>query len=138
MYFQPRPGSEKEESTNCQLGRTREVQEAVGSWVRRGATTLMLCRSSSGPPRQTSQASSGTEAVVDDYANLQGPSLLKRTLGLQNHRHARYIGSSSEYDSVLLDLRLYDDVRGESEADRGPFRKVGESTIFSMLSRVSI
>jgi hypothetical protein len=91
---------------------------------------LMLCRSSSGPRRRISQVSPGTEATVDDYANLQGPSLLKRTLGLQNHRHARYIGSSSEYDSVLLDLRLYDDVRGESEADRGSFRKVGESTFF--------
>ena len=90
----------------------------------------MLCRSSTGPPRRTPQTSPGAEPVLDDYANLQGPSLLKRTLGLQNHRHARYIGSSSEYDSVLLDLRLYDDVRGESPAEHGSFRKVGDSTFF--------
>src|SRR2546423_3087878 len=91
---------------------------------------LTLDRSTIGSPRQTSQISPGSELVIDDYANLQGPSLLKRTLGLQNHRYARYIGSSSEYDSVLLDLRLYDDVRGESAADHGSFRKLGDNAFF--------
>jgi len=41
---------------------------------------------------------------VDDYANLRGPSLLKKTLGLQNHRHSRLIGSTSEYEQVLIEL----------------------------------
>ncbi|CAO2647811.1 Nn.00g087330.m01.CDS01 [Neocucurbitaria sp. VM-36] len=41
---------------------------------------------------------------IDDYANLRGPSLLKKTLGLQSHRHSRLIGSTSEYEQLLLEL----------------------------------
>jgi hypothetical protein len=41
---------------------------------------------------------------VDDYANLRGPSLLKKTLGLQQNKHSRYIGSTSEYEQLLLPL----------------------------------
>ncbi|KAF2006985.1 hypothetical protein P154DRAFT_180196 [Amniculicola lignicola CBS 123094] len=44
---------------------------------------------------------------VDDYANLKGPSLLKKTLGLQSHRHSRLVGSTSEYEQVLLELGDY-------------------------------
>jgi hypothetical protein len=39
---------------------------------------------------------------VKDYADLRGPSLLKRTLGLQNHRHSALLGPSSLYESRLL------------------------------------
>jgi hypothetical protein len=41
---------------------------------------------------------------IEDYANIQGPSLLKKTLGLQQNRHARLIGSTSEYEHVILEL----------------------------------
>ena len=45
--------------------------------------------------------------LIDDYANLKGPSLLKRTLGLQNHRHSSYIGLTSEYEQELLKLDTF-------------------------------
>ncbi|KAK1918993.1 hypothetical protein P3342_001123 [Pyrenophora teres f. teres] len=41
---------------------------------------------------------------IDDYANLPGPSLLKQTLGLQTGRHSRHLGSTSEYEQLLLAL----------------------------------
>ncbi|KAI4675815.1 uncharacterized protein J4E84_009968 [Alternaria hordeiaustralica] len=41
---------------------------------------------------------------IDDYANLHGPSLLKKTLGLQTSRHSRLVGSTSEYERLLLAL----------------------------------
>jgi hypothetical protein len=44
---------------------------------------------------------------VANYADLRGPSLLKKTLGLQNHRHSRLIGSTSEYEQVLIELGDY-------------------------------
>ncbi|ORY17820.1 fungal-specific transcription factor domain-domain-containing protein [Clohesyomyces aquaticus] len=44
---------------------------------------------------------------VDNYANLKGFSLLKKTLGLQNHRHSRLIGSTSVYEHLLLELSDY-------------------------------
>ncbi|KAK5031581.1 Fungal specific transcription factor [Exophiala sideris] len=68
--------------------------------------------------------------IVDDYANLSGESLLKKTLGLQNHRYAKYIGPTDEHDFALLDLRLYDDLRNEAPADLGSFRKVGPNEFF--------
>jgi len=44
---------------------------------------------------------------VTDYANIRGPSLLKKTLGLQSHRHSRLIGPTSEYEQVLIELGNY-------------------------------
>jgi hypothetical protein len=44
------------------------------------------------------------EPPVADYADLRGPSLLKKTLGLQNHRHSRFIGSTSVYEQALIEL----------------------------------
>jgi hypothetical protein len=121
------------------LARERHRQP-LKSWKSRrdsrlpGCNKAVLClissRSFDDPNRRTSHTSIRQDPIIDDYANLQGPSLLKRTLGLQNHRHARYIGLSSEYDATLLDLRLYDDAKGESPAGRGSFRKVGDSLFF--------
>ncbi|EXJ85429.1 hypothetical protein A1O1_05793 [Capronia coronata CBS 617.96] len=81
-------------------------------------------------PRRQSGESIPTGPVIDDYAKLQGESLLKKTLGLQTHRYAKYIGPTDEHDFALLDLRLYDDIKGESPADQGSFRKVGPNEFF--------
>ena len=43
-----------------------------------------------------------TDQPVDDYANLKGPSLLKRTLGLQRRRHGLYQGSSGCFEAALI------------------------------------
>ncbi|KAF1813081.1 hypothetical protein P152DRAFT_396254 [Eremomyces bilateralis CBS 781.70] len=42
--------------------------------------------------------------LVEDYATLKGPSLLKQTLGLQNHRHSALVTASSVFDPKLLEL----------------------------------
>ncbi|KAH5275252.1 hypothetical protein HBI37_021020 [Parastagonospora nodorum] len=47
---------------------------------------------------------------IDDYENLKGPSLLKKTLGLQQNRHSRFLGSTSAYEQVLLELYQDDEV----------------------------
>ncbi|KAF2843293.1 hypothetical protein M501DRAFT_906725, partial [Patellaria atrata CBS 101060] len=60
---------------------------------------------------------------VENYADLKGPSLLKKTLGLQNHRHSRYVGSSSEYEHSLLELDAFND-RDEIPAGVASLRKV--------------
>ena len=85
------------------------------------------------PTYRTSQSIGGIEPVIEDYANVQGPSLLKTTLGLQNHRHARYIGATAEYEPALLDLRPYDNFKGESPAGRGSFRRISEADHFWQL-----
>ena len=50
---------------------------------------------------------------------------------LQNHQYAKYIGPTDEHDFALLDLRLYDDIRGESPDEQGAsFRKLGPNVFF--------
>jgi len=53
---------------------------------------------------QDAPASIRQDPPIDDYANLPGPSLLKQTLGLQTGRHSRLLGSTSEYEQLLLAL----------------------------------
>jgi hypothetical protein len=66
---------------------------------------------------------------VDDYANLKGPSLLKKTLGLQNHRHSRFLGSTSIFEQTLLGAASADE-NYEIPLGRTSIRKVSEGTSF--------
>ncbi|KAK6541220.1 Fungal specific transcription factor [Orbilia ellipsospora] len=97
-------------------------------------------------PRTQAKKGSGAEEPKDslrrtlppdDYANLPGPTLLKKTLGLQTHRHSAYLGPTSEYEPVLIDLCPFDP-RDEykptiSSSTGGSFRRVADSTTFLML-----
>ena len=67
---------------------------------------------------------------VDDYANLKGPSLLKKTLGLQRHRHGVYVGSSCEHEPDLI--RLSSIAEGVFENGPHSFRHVNERDSFLM------
>ncbi|EWC45253.1 hypothetical protein DRE_05980 [Drechslerella stenobrocha 248] len=72
----------------------------------------------------------------DDYANLQGRTLLKKTLGLQTHRHSSYLGPTSEYEPALIDLCPFDprdEYRPTINSNGGSFRRVADATTFLML-----
>ncbi|KAI9765124.1 MAG: Fungal specific transcription factor [Geoglossum simile] len=69
---------------------------------------------------------------VDDYANLKGPSLLKKTLGLQNHRHSQHIGSTNEFEPCLINLSPFDR-KDEYSLSRGTLRRVSDYDTFLML-----
>lgn len=66
---------------------------------------------------------------VKDYADLKGPSLLKKTLGLQNHRHSSLIGPTSVYEPRLLGLPAF---RPGDDIPVGPrsLRKVSATETF--------
>ena len=51
---------------------------------------------------ERSGSSRNQDSAVEDYANLKGPTLLKRTLGLQRRHHGLYIGSSGRFDRFLI------------------------------------
>ncbi|KAH8732310.1 fungal-specific transcription factor domain-containing protein [Phaeosphaeriaceae sp. PMI808] len=57
---------------------------------------------SSALPHDTSKIRQ--DVPIDDYANISGPSLLKKTLGLQQNKHSRLIGTTSEHEQLLLEL----------------------------------
>jgi len=47
--------------------------------------------------RKSTPVSIRQDVPIDDYANLKGPSLLKKTLGLQSNRHSKALGLTSEF-----------------------------------------
>jgi hypothetical protein len=72
---------------------------------------------------------------IDDYANLNGPSLLKRTLGLQTSRHSRLIGSTSEYERLLLALEPVHPIGGvDATAGQPTLRKVDDACATTFIS----
>ncbi|KAF4635970.1 hypothetical protein G7Y89_g2125 [Cudoniella acicularis] len=84
-------------------------------------------------PTESSVSSTGaTNSLVEDMANIGGPTLLKRTLGLQNDRYSQYIGPTTDFEPSLIDLSPFDP-QDESLLSRGTLRKVSDVDTFLML-----
>ena len=69
--------------------------------------------------------------AVKDYAELKGPSLLKKTLGLQNHRHSRYLGATTELEPYVIRLATFDR-KEEAIFGRDTVRRVTDRDLFLM------
>lgn len=65
-------------------------------------------------------------------ANFGGPTLLKRTLGLQDDRYSQYIGPTTDFEPYLINLSTFDP-HDESLLARGTLRKVSEQDTFLLL-----
>ncbi|KAI1741569.1 transcription factor TamA [Xylaria scruposa] len=65
-------------------------------------------------------------------ANFGGPTLLKRTLGLQKDRYSQYIGPTTDFEPSLINLSPFDP-QDESLLARGTLRKVSDHDTFLML-----
>lgn len=65
-------------------------------------------------------------------ANFGGPTLLKRTLGLQMDRYSQYIGPTTDFEPSLINLSTFDP-HDESLLARGTLRKVSEQDVFLLL-----
>jgi hypothetical protein len=65
-------------------------------------------------------------------ANVGGPTMLKRTLGLQGDRFSQYIGPTTDFEPSLINLSSFDP-QDESLLSRGTLRKVSDDDTFLML-----
>lgn len=65
-------------------------------------------------------------------ANVGGPTMLKRTLGLQDDRFSQYIGPTTDFEPSLINLSSFDP-QDESLLSRGTLRKVSDDETFLML-----
>lgn len=65
-------------------------------------------------------------------ANVGGPTMLKRTLGLQDDRYSQYIGPTTDFEPSLINLSSFDP-QDESLLSRGTIRKVSDKETFLML-----
>ncbi|KAM3066895.1 Fungal specific transcription factor [Clarireedia jacksonii] len=73
-----------------------------------------------------------TNSLTEDMANIGGPTLLKRTLGLQHDRYSQYIGPTTDFEPSLIDLSPFDP-QDESLLSRGTLRKVSDVDTFLLL-----
>lgn len=130
----------------------RRTSEGASSEPKRAAPAVLLRANSASngsvtviPPTITASIESPVSAKpssdeVRDYADLRGPSLLKRTLGLQNHRHSALLGPTSIYEPRLLpfdpsrteDIPLLTTIPVSSSSSSSPvsLRKVSPSATF--------
>jgi len=69
---------------------------------------------------------------INDYADIKGPSLLKKTLGLQNHRYSSYVGSTSGFEQELIKLSIFD-IGEETNLGRTSLRRVSETDPFLLI-----
>lgn len=65
-------------------------------------------------------------------ANFGGPTLLKRTLGLQADRYSQYIGPTTDFEPSLINLSPFDP-HDESLLARGTLRRVSDNETFLLL-----
>ena len=73
------------------------------------------------------------ENPIQDYSNLTGPTLLKRTLGHQNRQSCSFIGSTSEHDISVIDLYPFDkNAEYRAGGMPGILRHVGPQTHYLM------
>ncbi|KAH8887507.1 hypothetical protein GQ53DRAFT_818287 [Thozetella sp. PMI_491] len=77
-------------------------------------------------------STAGSTSLLEEMANFGGPTLLKRTLGLQADRYSQYIGPTTDFEPSLINLSPFDP-QDESLLARGTLRKVGDNDIFLML-----
>lgn len=69
---------------------------------------------------------------VEEYDDLEGPSLLKRTLGLQNKNHSQYVGATRGLEPALLG-ELSVSGRSEVQLTNGSLRRVSSTEAFLLL-----
>lgn len=97
---------------------------------RRLSSSSVRSKKSPGTQMRVIQTINGTG--VEEYDDLDGPSLLKRTLGLQNKNHSQYIGATRGLEPSLLG-KLSVSGKSEVRIAHGTLRRVGSSEAFLLL-----
>lgn len=69
---------------------------------------------------------------VEEYDDLDGPSLLKKTLGLQNKHHSQYVGATRGLEPALLGS-LWTMGNAEVQLSTGSLRRVSSTEAFLLL-----
>lgn len=89
-------------------------------------------RSKKSPGTQTRVIKTNNGSGVEEYDDLVGPSLLKRTLGLQNKNHSQYVGATRGLEPALLG-KLSVTGRSEVQLTQGSLRRVAPTEAFLLL-----
>ncbi|GAB1315813.1 Fungal specific transcription factor [Madurella fahalii] len=82
--------------------------------------------------QSSAPCTTASSSLIEDMANFGGPTLLKRTLGLQTDRYSQYIGPTTDFEPSLINLSSFDP-HDESLLARGTLRRVSDNDTFLML-----
>ncbi|KAK1759533.1 fungal-specific transcription factor domain-containing protein [Echria macrotheca] len=77
-------------------------------------------------------STAASSSLIEEMANFGGPTMLKRTLGLQSDRYSQYIGPTTDFEPSLINLSSFDP-HDESLLARGTLRRVSDNDTFLML-----
>ncbi|KAK3316263.1 fungal-specific transcription factor domain-containing protein [Apodospora peruviana] len=77
-------------------------------------------------------STAASSSLIEEMANFGGPTMLKRTLGLQSDRYSQYIGPTTDFEPSLINLSGFD-AQDESLLARGTLRKVSDNVTFLLL-----
>jgi hypothetical protein len=95
-------------------------------------TSNSSSRSKKSPGAQVRVIRTTNGTGVEEYDDLDGPSLLKKTLGLQNKHHSQYVGATRGLEPILLG-HLATGVKSEVQLSGGTLRRVSSSEAFLLL-----
>lgn len=77
-------------------------------------------------------STAASNSFIEEMANFGGPTLLKRSLGLQEDRYSQYVGPTTDFEPSLINLSTFDP-HDESLLSRGTLRKVSDDDTFLLL-----
>jgi hypothetical protein len=95
-------------------------------------TSNSSSRSKKSPGAQVRVIRTTNGTGVEEYDDLDGPSLLKKTLGLQNKHHSQYVGATRGLEPILLG-HLPNGVKSEVQLSDGTLRRVSSTEAFLLL-----
>ncbi|PVH82030.1 hypothetical protein DL98DRAFT_530778 [Cadophora sp. DSE1049] len=97
---------------------------------RRQSISSSVSKKSPGTQMRVIRTTNGTG--VEEYDDLEGPSLLKKTLGLQNKHHSQFVGATRGLEPSLLG-QLSHSGKPEVQLTGGSLRRVSSSEAFLLL-----
>lgn len=95
----------------------------------RPLNSLGATKRTSGAQGRVIRTTKGTG--VEEYDDLEGPSLLKKTLGLQNKHHSQYLGATRGLEPALLGQGVND--RNEVQLQYGTLRRISSADAFLLM-----
>ncbi|KAK4232482.1 fungal-specific transcription factor domain-containing protein [Podospora fimiseda] len=125
--------------TECSLGESPPIRKRKlnGDAEDRGSKRSSPGRSDNRRRKHQQQpsisaATTASSSLIEDMANFGGPTMLKRTLGLQADRYSQYIGPTTDFEPSLINLSSFDP-QDESLLARGTLRRVSDNDTFLLL-----
>ncbi|TVY82360.1 Transcriptional activator protein DAL81 [Lachnellula suecica] len=117
---------------NPQSRKRKTIQDPIEVENPKRRLSSSSVRSRKSPVAQTRVIRTTNGTGVEEYDDLEGPSLLKKTLGLQNKHHSQYVGATRGLEPAFLG-QLSSSGTEEVQLIGGALRRVSSTEAFLLL-----